>query len=122
MDTNAAQIEVGDEEERALLFRVTRLTPEPQDLSEDERKVLSVVRWWLLTGQAEVDAYALAEPWPENRMETWRRIRDRIRIGMLAIVDGPDIEEARVARRFLRRNREPLWRGGLEATSSPEPS
>jgi hypothetical protein len=43
MDPNAARLEVGDEEERALLFRVTQLNPEPPDLAEDERKVLSVV-------------------------------------------------------------------------------
>ncbi len=120
MDTSAARLEVGDEEERALLYRVTRLTPEPPDLAEAERNVLSVVRWWLLTGQAEVNAYELSEPYPENRLETWRRIRDRIRVGMLAIVDGPDIGEAKVARRFLRRNWEQLWRGGLEDVSAPD--
>jgi hypothetical protein len=107
------RLTVGDDEELALLIRVTALS-DSRDISSDERTVIRAVRWWFLTGNRAADPFELAAPFPDRQSEIADRIVSRTRERLRAIVDGPDLGAAQVARRVLRRN----W-GALER-SFPE--
>ena len=97
------RLTVGDDEELALLIEVTALRDDP-DIAGDEQTVLRAFRWWFLTGDRGADPFELAAPFPDRQTEIADRIVRRIRERLRAVVDGPNLEAAQVARRMLRRN------------------
>lgn len=99
-------LRIEGEDELSLFFEIMSLSPQPEDMADQEKSVVRTVRWWFMTGQNFADPEQLAAPFLGAQHEIAVSILSRLAAGLKVNMDGPSLSRARVARRLLQRNPE----------------